>query len=351
MPVRVAPISGEAIDSWLEATARAVGLTAWETLKILGIPRSRWFGLVVRPTAGELESLTRATGISHNRLLSMTLSSYNGTAVEIDNSTGLVGPRFPFTLRGGSRFCPLCLAETRGRWQLRWRLGWSFVCTAHECLLVDRCADCGRRARARYMPNAGAPSRCICGVDLRAVPAQSVTQSPALASAQQVVLDVIASDRASFGIYANAEDPPEARSVLTDIAALANGVLTCASVHGFVSVKPAGLVAFGGESTLEARQAPPRRGTSTTTAPSRAVETAIGVAAAIAILEAPNVNGGAERARWLFDQTSGRRYAAPSMRAVLAGTQGHLPAKSPDCPYCDPARFALGNGASLLAPS
>ncbi|WP_374227332.1 TniQ family protein [Streptomyces sp. AC512_CC834] len=46
--------------------------------------------------------------------------------------------------RAGSRFCPACLEETGGRWQVTWRLGWSFACIRHHVLLADRCPACLR---------------------------------------------------------------------------------------------------------------------------------------------------------------------------------------------------------------
>ncbi|MFD3805974.1 TniQ family protein [Streptomyces sp. NPDC058619] len=43
-----------------------------------------------------------------------------------------------------SRYCPACLAQSRGRWQLRWRLGWTFACPRHLLLLLERCPVCGK---------------------------------------------------------------------------------------------------------------------------------------------------------------------------------------------------------------
>ncbi|MFE1907623.1 TniQ family protein [Streptomyces gardneri] len=56
-------------------------------------------------------------------------------------------PRAPAGPVGTGRFpvLPHCLAETGGRWQLAWRLGWSFACTRHHILLADRCPACLRK--------------------------------------------------------------------------------------------------------------------------------------------------------------------------------------------------------------
>jgi hypothetical protein len=104
LPVRVAPLAGEAIYSWLEATARTMGLSTKQTLRLPGIAEARRRTLVIRPTSTELERLTERTGVAAARLLAMTLSHYDGTAAEID-ATGLVARTFPYGPRSGSRFC------------------------------------------------------------------------------------------------------------------------------------------------------------------------------------------------------------------------------------------------------
>jgi TniQ len=136
LPVRVAPIEGEAIDSWIEATARAIDLPLGRVLGLLGIPAARYRRFIVRPTEVELGHIAGCTGVSPSRLLSMTLSRYNGSAIKID-ATGLVDNRSPFARRIESRFCPNCLAETQGRWQLHCDSDGlsSVLCTAGYCLM------------------------------------------------------------------------------------------------------------------------------------------------------------------------------------------------------------------------
>jgi hypothetical protein len=212
--------------------------------------------------------------------------------------TGLTASRFPFALRGGSRFCPDCLAGTQGRRQLHWRLGWSFVCTSHGCVLVDVCMNCQRRPRGGGWPFVTLPSRCPCGADLTANHAASFPHSHPVAAAQDAVINGIVRKCATFGIYAT--DPRAARSVLGDVATLANRALTHTSIHGFSAVKPPDLVDFVGATGLDVRTRPEGRGTSTTTAPARALDTAVGVTAAISILEAPDLDAAAERAACLL---------------------------------------------------
>jgi hypothetical protein len=320
LPVRVAPVPGESIDSWLEAVSRALGISVGQTLHFLGIPASRLRGMLLRLTREERASLITATGVSAGQLDSMTLSRYNGTAVEFDDQIGLTSCRFPFTIPGGSRFCPDCLAETQGRWQLRWRLGWSFLCTRHYCVLADVCENCGRRPRSRYWPRFAPPSRCGCGADLTATGVTRVPGSHPIVTVQEMILDIIARDCADFGVYANSGHPPKARSALSDVMVLTNRILTYAWRHGFASVRPAGLADFGGPVVLEERDRPQNRGISATAAPSRAFDTAVGVTAAIAILNASSLDLAAEAAAWVTQGRSLKVGRAAKQSSIREGT-------------------------------
>jgi TniQ len=55
----------------------------------------------------------------------------------------------------GSAFCPSCLAENGGAWRLNWKLPWSFACTKHQLLLVDRCPRCDSRSSPADRGEAG----------------------------------------------------------------------------------------------------------------------------------------------------------------------------------------------------
>jgi hypothetical protein len=154
LPVRVAPVAGEAIDSWLEALARSLDLSLGQLFGLLGISRRRHQALVRRLAPAEIAILVEGTRVPAPELLAMTLSRHDGTATELDGNTGLVNQSFPFAARAGSRYCPECLAETVGRWQLQWRLGWSFVCV--------------RATRGRRGPGRGAALANASAILLRA---------------------------------------------------------------------------------------------------------------------------------------------------------------------------------------
>jgi hypothetical protein len=102
------------MDSWLEATSRALDLSLGQTLRVLGIPVARQARLIGRPTKTELKSLADGTGVPASQLASMTLSRYDGTAIELDDRTGLPTRRFPFAL--GSRGRPEVSSGTGATW-------------------------------------------------------------------------------------------------------------------------------------------------------------------------------------------------------------------------------------------
>jgi hypothetical protein len=157
LPIRVQPIAGEALDSWLAAVAHRLQTPLGDLLREIGLPSqtsdrsgdvllNEWTVLLREP---EIEAIANATGISRSAIAAMTLSRYDGHALIIDLATRQVEQRRLWGRHGSSRFCPDCLAETGGRWQLSWRLGWSFACTIHRRLLPDVCPGCQRVPRRR----------------------------------------------------------------------------------------------------------------------------------------------------------------------------------------------------------
>ena len=135
LPLRVPPVPGEAIDSWLEALARRSQVTVGTLTAALGwpLPASPG-GLVAGIPAQVLRRLEHQAGLPAGRLDDAVLDRYLP-----------LGP----VRRRGSRYCPSCLAERDGRWLLSWRLGWVFACTTHDVLLCDTCPACGQAPRGR----------------------------------------------------------------------------------------------------------------------------------------------------------------------------------------------------------
>lgn len=153
VPIRVDPIPGEALDSWLAALAYRLHTPLGVLLPEIGLPlrvadpsgalrtlSAEWTVLL---RAAEITALAEATSTDPTLIKAMTLARYDGQALVIDSATREVRKWRLWGRHSGSRYCPDCLADTGGRWQLSWRLGWSFACTIHRRLLADTCPDCG----------------------------------------------------------------------------------------------------------------------------------------------------------------------------------------------------------------
>jgi hypothetical protein len=128
LPLRVPPVPGEALDSWLEALARRSQVSVGTLTAALGwtVPASPG-GLVAGIPAEVLRRIEYQAGLPAGRLDDAVLDRYQP-----------LGP----VRRRGSRYCPSCLADRDGRWLLSWRLGWTFACTTHGVLLCDTCPAC-----------------------------------------------------------------------------------------------------------------------------------------------------------------------------------------------------------------
>lgn len=335
LPARLAPIDGEALDSWLEALAYrmhtafgdllcAVGLSP-----VAGIGTTAW---MVHPSPDEIQSITAATGIDEAVLKTMTLHHYSGRALHIDPDTRTVNRGFPWGCTPGSRFCPACLAESGGRWQLAWRLGWTFACTRHGCLLADSCPRCGavQRHRARVGDLVPQPGRCAhpaqdamgrtperCDADLTASLVTSVNADHPVLRAQQIIDTVIDTETTAFGVY-NAAPAPRL-NILADIRAIAGRALAYAAPQDLERlIPPDVLTAHQQTKRYEARRFRPAHTDAKPglAAPAYAATTAVGVLAALQVLDNPDISTAGDALRWLVTSS---RAAGSAVSATNIG--------------------------------
>ncbi len=175
IPIRLPPLPGEALDSWLETYAHLLHVAVRDIFALAGVDWGRlvsddkrqhkpWLYQLDEP---DLAALRTVTGIPAAALADMTLARYEGTGL----ATVTAAPGLPRTPRWwrqpiGSRYCPRCLAANGGRWMLTWRIPWTFACTGCQVLLADTCPDCGRRHRRT---RTGQPRRPGC-CDLTGLP-------------------------------------------------------------------------------------------------------------------------------------------------------------------------------------
>ncbi|MEW9533648.1 TniQ family protein [Microbispora sp. NPDC049125] len=158
LPIRLDPLPGEALDSWLEAIAARLDSPLLHMLPAFSLDaetteRSRRGGpppnwtICLQPE--ELDALATATQVDPATLRAMTLETYADNAIVIDMPRREVNRTQLWGRGGGSRYCPDCLTATGGRWQLSWRLSWAFACLTHRRLLANICPTCGKAPRTR----------------------------------------------------------------------------------------------------------------------------------------------------------------------------------------------------------
>src|SRR5574337_1204912 len=252
----------------------------------------------------------------------MTLSHYDGRAAAVIKTPNRLDTTFPWGPRPGSRYCPHCPAESGGRWQLVWRLGWTFACLKHSCLLADACPACGVRPRIGQLPGdlIPRPGHCAAPADNRTTRAERCGAELTIAEvltfahddhrvlrAQRRINDIITADVVNNGVYAH--DPQQPAKVLADIRAIAVKALTYA---GLPELKPI----IGNELLtayqLDHPQLPSPRAPSASKklaiqVPEAASLTAAGTITALQCLDQKDVQDAGDSLRWLITSIRQRR--------------------------------------------
>lgn len=187
IPMRLAPLQGESLDSWLGTYLHRLQAPLGDVLRQAGyrgprpdyLPRSLSLG----QPAALLVATAEVTGHVNGELeaLVQPIRRYIRSIREVPGTLP--------TVLGASRFCPACLEETDGRWMLAWRVAWVVACPQHHLLLQTQCPYCGGNQAHRRLrvdntpiepwrctsPGPGATGRAAkpCGADLTAALRQS----------------------------------------------------------------------------------------------------------------------------------------------------------------------------------
>ncbi|MFF6807950.1 TniQ family protein [Streptomyces sp. NPDC012616] len=347
MPIRCAPQPGEALDSWLEFTAARLTCPFTDVLSALGLPNreTATAALVlpawtIRLTRDERAAITAVTGIAEDVLTAMTLQPFDGHAVDILPRHRRVNRRVLWG-RAGSRFCPLCLADTGGRWPVTWRLSWSFACTRHHVLLADRCPACHRIPRLRSHPRRDTPrpGRCSsaapdsgprpprCHHPLTDTPATAIPADGDLAEAQRFIDTALTAPgrRVRWPLYGLGGAP--LKVVLRDTKTLGAlvlnhatpddlGPLAAPNVLDRLEHYRAHPLPVGSQRSLDTRHGDLH----SHVAPGDAAATAVAVSAAFRILRAENTRSAARAAEWLTGRmTASGRPLYPGNVVALGG--------------------------------
>jgi len=367
LPIRVPPLPGEALDSWLDAMAWRLATPIAQLRQALGLTRDRY--RAVRPGAdvtsvnwavllsdAEANQVAAVTGIPLAAVHAMTLRRYDGRLLLLDHARRAVREQYLWGRRAGSWSCPACLADNGGRWPLSWRLVWRFACTRHNLLLVDRCPGCRRvpRARSVRLSVVVEPGRCSlqspnatrrsgnaarpCGQDLRAADAVAIpADSPVLAA--QRALDQLIDQPEAPVTYLGIEHG-DARAFLDDLKLLATRILRIADDSDLAPYAPVEFMARRYEVASEARaSALGAKRSRNLLAPVSSAVVAATVTAAFDVLDAPDVQVAAQRIGWLMQRHhdvgvatvptgivhNWGRYASEGLQAVLlAAMDGYL---------------------------
>jgi TniQ len=333
LPIRVAPLPGEALESWLGTLAQRLN-TPWGDLLTAIAPATkpaslRRRNLTAYLQAEESAAIAAATGVWQATVESLTLSRYDGRLVAIDRSTGRL--RSAWTpVR--SRFCPRCLHASGGRWQLAWRLPWVFACQEHSCVLADACPTCGQFQRvnpwwlsSRDVPE---PDRCCrkiqvdgerrrCGGNLLEAAAIALTSHHPMAMTQSRLSHVLSTRATAFGIYKMR--PESSLQVLKDLRVLAARIIAGVETENIDKLLGHSATSLIAASCADLDLGPNLRRWSTpkafaTTAP--ALITGLGLTMALDILDGPSIDEAATRLRPIISsgRASGREITPTTLR-------------------------------------
>ncbi|HUY44204.1 MAG TPA: TniQ family protein [Streptosporangiaceae bacterium] len=358
IPIRLPPLPGEALDSWLETYACLLHVTVRDILSLAGMNPDRpatdnghkpWLYQLDEPG---LSALSAVTGVPAPALAGMTLARYQGTGL----AEVTAAPGMPRTARWwrqliGSRYCPRCLAGNGGRWMLTWRIPWTFACTSCQVLLADTCPDCGRRHQATRTGQPRHPGRCdltglplppprpprggaaACGSDPADTAALTLPAGGRVLAAQEHIDTVTAALLTARDQPADMTGP---RQYLDDIHTIARAAIS--TLHGPVPLPPAAVAVLGelgappGGTPARpagpaAALASPSHGRQRQLAP----VTAFGVTIADIMLHGRQADPDPEIATWIAETGAARRktagpadvlaelgQASPALRAALA---------------------------------
>lgn len=224
------------MHSWLCALAHRNDVSWSDMLHAVGLHGRRNYlyrgGWEASLRADERRRLAVATATRPTVLDELTLARFTDIGVATVRSHVLPRNVTMWRHRRGSRFCPQCLAESAGRWDLRWTLGWHFACLRHESLLCETCFACGcANPSATPLSAVPHPSRCMawitdgsprrsCGADLTLAPVQTLPDQHPFLDAQRVIVELTESGSARPRVYSGR--PVQVRAVLNDLSAIAD---------------------------------------------------------------------------------------------------------------------------------
>lgn len=220
-PLTSSPLPFESLDSWLEYLAGLLNCSVRIILRESGIDTTVRAGFTNSVNDDFAAKLAAATGATPDAIHSATLHRYPSLI-----SNGIVHPRLASGTTAG--YCPDCLAESGGRWHLKWHAKTTMVCTIHNVVLLQHCPTCGSRPRLSptrtAQPIKGGPLRSgPCGPhgclpSLTSAHAPQVTPDGLIAAGQRWIDSLLSIDTVELPSRPGFTAP--AAGLLSDITSL-----------------------------------------------------------------------------------------------------------------------------------
>ena len=356
LPIRVEPVPGESLHSWLRALAHRTDVTWSDILHAVGLRgrrsylyRSGW-DAYLRPD--ERQRIAVAAALDPAQLDQLTLLRFSGIGVATTRASVIPRNVTMWRHHRGSRFCPHCLAESAGRWDLRWTLGWTFACPEHGCLLRDTCPGCGcANPSAQPRSVVPRPTRCMswiadasprrtCGADLTRSPVQALPNQHPFLDAQRTIVELTESGTTRPRAYGG--QPVQVRTVLTDLSAIADYLIARHDVDAVERLLGAAGSAppWEAQPAVAPRSRPPQRYRHP---PATAREAAIGLTCGLQILSHDTVAAAGRHLACVVNPMPG----SPPTRAWRVGqsavfTAVQLRAAGPQLSPADQLRYRTG---------
>jgi TniQ len=154
-PIHFKPLPDELLSSWLVRLAHSHGLKVQTFCNLIFGNRLQVWNRDIDRLAPEwlISELSDRTGASIEQVMDTTLQSYQGVLYHRHRASGTLSWIQSLKLHHrkfegfGLQFCPECLAQDEEPYfRKSWRVAFNTVCTIHNCMLHDRCPNCGQGA-------------------------------------------------------------------------------------------------------------------------------------------------------------------------------------------------------------
>lgn len=248
-PIRYKPFDDELLSCWLVRLAHGHGLKVQTFCNLLfGNRRQVWNRDIDRlAPAWLLDELIVRTGTPRDKAERTTLRVFEGVLYPQFKESGyllwMLAAQVYHRQRMGyaQQFCACCLAcDEVPYFRKTWRVALKTVCIKHQCMLRDRCPECGvgvafhRMDMGRpYVPENGALAACFqCGFNLAAAPAEA---SQVLDKQAFELLAALVSSLDAVSVDPSEVFPTEQVLVLRHLLRLLLSVRPTVGLRGFVA--------------------------------------------------------------------------------------------------------------------